>query len=64
MKDIELRSPEVLREWIPGGARRILQRLREAGHEALLAGGCVRDGLLGRQPHDFDIATSAGPEEV
>ncbi|RYD44228.1 MAG: CCA tRNA nucleotidyltransferase [Verrucomicrobiaceae bacterium] len=35
-----------------------------AGHEALLAGGCVRDKLLGREPKDFDIATSARPEEV
>jgi poly(A) polymerase len=64
VKGIVLRSPEVLRGWIPEGARRILRKLREAGHEALLAGGCVRDGLLGRVPHDFDIATSAGPEDV
>ena len=38
--------------------------LKEAGHEALFAGGCVRDGLLGRTPKDYDIATSARPEEV
>jgi len=42
----------------------ILQRLREAGHEALFAGGCVRDVLMGNEPADYDIATSATPEEV
>ncbi len=45
-------------------AKRIVQRLRSAGHEALLAGGCVRDQLLGREPKDHDIATSATPEQV
>lgn len=39
-------------------------RLKAAGYEALFAGGCVRDKLLGREPKDFDIATSARPEEV
>jgi len=47
-----------------GTATRIVRRLREAGHEALFAGGCVRDRLLGRVAHDMDIATSARPEEV
>lgn len=42
----------------------VIHRLRDAGHEALLAGGCVRDILLGRNPHDYDVATSAKPEEV
>ncbi len=41
----------------------IALRLRGAGHEALLCGGCVRDRLLGRRPEDYDIATSASPEE-
>jgi poly(A) polymerase len=45
-------------------ARNIVRRLREAGHQALFAGGCVRDWLMGKVPHDFDIATSARPEEV
>lgn len=40
------------------------RRLISAGHKAYLAGGCVRDQLLGRQPQDYDIATSARPEEV
>src|SRR6267142_3079650 len=45
-------------------ARNIVRRLRDAGHEALFAGGCVRDSLMGKAPHDFDIATSARPEQV
>ena len=45
-------------------ARKIVRRLREAGHRAFFAGGCVRDALMGKTPHDFDIATSARPEEV
>src|SRR3954453_21097125 len=42
----------------------IVRRLRDAGHVAYLAGGCVRDQLLGREPLDFDIATDAPPERV
>ena len=42
----------------------ILATLRAAGYEAYLAGGCVRDLLLGREPGDYDIATSARPEVV
>lgn len=45
-------------------ATRIVERLRGAGYEALWAGGCVRDMLLGRPAHDIDVATSARPEEV
>jgi poly(A) polymerase len=42
----------------------IARRLQQAGHTAYFAGGCVRDELLGLDPHDYDIATSAKPEEV
>jgi poly(A) polymerase len=42
----------------------VVRRLRDAGHEALWAGGCVRDELLGHLPQDYDVATSARPEEV
>lgn len=42
----------------------VARRLVEAGHEALFAGGCVRDRLLGREPTDFDVATSARPGAV
>ena len=46
------------------GAERIVRRLHDAGHQALLAGGCVRDLLRGEVPQDYDIATSARPPEV
>ena len=45
-------------------ALRIVRELRAGGHEAYLAGGCVRDLLLGRDPEDYDVATSATPEIV
>ncbi len=45
-------------------ALQIVKQLRDAGYESLWAGGCVRDQLLGRTPQDYDIATSARPEEV
>ena len=45
-------------------AESVACRLADAGHQALFAGGCVRDGLLGREPGDYDLATSALPEEV
>ena len=47
-----------------GAALRIVARLRELGHPAYFAGGCVRDLLLGLTPKDFDVATSATPELV
>ena len=42
----------------------VLRKLRAEGHEAYLAGGCVRDLLLGREPKDYDVATSATPDVV
>ncbi len=45
-------------------ALRIVEMLRSAGHQAFLAGGCVRDLLLGRSPLDYDVATSATPDVV
>ncbi len=42
----------------------VIRRLRRSGHVALLAGGCVRDMLLGVRPDDYDVATDATPEEV
>ncbi|RRA47709.1 CCA tRNA nucleotidyltransferase [Acidipila sp. EB88] len=45
-------------------ARHIVQTLREAGHQAFYAGGCVRDRLLGIAAKDFDVATSATPDVV
>ena len=49
---------------IDAGALRVVETLRRAGFQALLAGGCVRDLALGRVPKDWDVATDAGPEEV
>jgi poly(A) polymerase len=45
-------------------ALQIATRLRELGHSAYFAGGCVRDLLLGTTPHDFDVATDATPDQV
>ena len=55
-KTIDIKMPEQ--------AEDILKTLQDAGYEAYAVGGCVRDALLGREPHDWDIATSARPEEV
>ena len=49
---------------IPQNALAVMKRLEEAGYEAYLVGGCVRDLLLDRSPHDFDITTNALPDEV
>ena len=45
-------------------ALEILDALEQAGHQAVLVGGCVRDALLGLKPHDYDAAVSAPPEEI
>ncbi|MFG0380896.1 polynucleotide adenylyltransferase PcnB [Pseudomonas sp. zbq_18] len=42
----------------------VVERLQKAGYQAYLVGGCVRDLLIGVQPKDFDVATSATPEQV
>lgn len=42
----------------------VLERLEDSGYKAYLVGGCLRDMMMGREPHDFDIATSAEPETV
>ena len=49
---------------LSAGARTVVRRLTEKGFTALWAGGCVRDLLMGRAPKDFDIATSAVPDQV
>src|SRR5689334_8290213 len=45
-------------------AEKIVRKLRERGHVAYFAGGCVRDQIMGREPSDFDVATDAPPGEV
>ncbi|MDN3554744.1 polynucleotide adenylyltransferase PcnB [Halomonas maura] len=54
----------VSRQHFSDAALKVLYRLHNAGHEAFLVGGCIRDSLLGRMPKDFDVATDATPEEV
>ena len=49
---------------IPAPAEEILTKLNENGYEAYVVGGCVRDMILGREPGDWDITTSALPEQV
>jgi len=49
---------------IPSEVKKILARLRKAGFEGYVVGGCVRDILLGREPEDWDITTNAKPEEI
>lgn len=46
------------------GAQTLLNKLNRQGHEAFVVGGCVRDMLMGITPHDYDITTSATPDEV
>ncbi len=54
----------VSRRLISDGALKVIQRLNQAGHEAYLVGGGVRDILLGGEPKDFDVATDATPEQI
>ncbi len=45
-------------------AAEIVRTLRDHGHQAFFAGGCVRDLLLGREPADYDVSTDATPQQV
>ncbi len=54
----------ISRSSISRGALKVLYTLKDAGYEAYLVGGGLRDLLLGHEPKDFDVATSARPEEV
>lgn len=49
---------------IPDDPKRIMQILIDAGFEAYVVGGCIRDSYLGKEPHDWDICTSALPEQI
>ncbi len=49
---------------IPKVVREILDKLKTAGYEAYIVGGCVRDLLMGNQPQDWDVTTNAKPEEI
>ena len=49
---------------LPDKVQKIINTLEEAGYEAYAVGGCVRDSILGREPDDWDVTTSAKPEEM
>jgi poly(A) polymerase len=66
-------QPRIIDRWMNTGirpdkisanARKVIERLQQAGHLAYIVGGSVRDLVLGHEPKDFDVATSATPEEV
>ncbi|WP_043531632.1 polynucleotide adenylyltransferase PcnB [Litchfieldella xinjiangensis] len=54
----------VSRKLFSDAALKVLYRLHNAGFDAYLVGGCIRDSLLGRVPKDFDVATDATPEQI
>lgn len=49
---------------IPRNVVKIIEKLENSGFEAYIVGGCVRDTIMGRKPKDFDVATSAKPDEI
>ena len=54
----------ISRKDINENALKVLYRLKSGGYRGYLAGGCVRDLLLGRKPKDFDVATDATPQQI
>lgn len=64
MKVVSRKQHRVLKEKLNGHAVDTLVGLHDAGYEAYLVGGCVRDIQLGKMPKDFDVVTNATPEEV
>ena len=57
-------TAEYMKIILPENVKKIIEELNAAGAEAYAVGGCVRDSILGRVPNDWDITTSAKPEEV
>lgn len=49
---------------LPNSVNQIIEKLQSRGYDAYAVGGCVRDSILGKKPHDWDITTSATPEQV
>ena len=49
---------------LPEKVNMIIRKLKRHGYDAFAVGGCVRDSILGREPGDWDITTSAKPEQV
>ncbi len=61
---IELDEHGIRPEKVSANARKVIERLHQAGHLAYIVGGSIRDLVLGHDPKDFDVATSATPDEV
>lgn len=61
---VERAEHPISRSMIASSALKVLYRLKDAGYQGFLVGGCVRDLLIGMEPKDFDVATDASPEEV
>ena len=59
-----MKDPKAIQITVPKGVEYIIRQIEQAGYEAYAVGGCVRDALLGREPEDWDITTSAKPEVV
>jgi len=55
---------QLTKSQIPKEVLEIVEKLEESGFEAWVVGGCVRDLLLARMPHDWDVATNASPEDI
>ena len=60
----EVMMKNIKRISLPEDVRKIINTIEEAGFEAYAVGGCVRDCLLSRVPGDWDITTSAKPEQI
>lgn len=63
-EDSKKKRMQTLKIQIPEKANYIIETIQKAGYEAYVVGGCVRDSILGREPGDWDITTSAKPEQV
>lgn len=61
---IHEKEHQIPRKHLDDNAAKVVYRLTDADHEAYLVGGCIRDLLLKKRPKDFDVATSAHPEEA
>ncbi|MCW5809200.1 MAG: polynucleotide adenylyltransferase PcnB, partial [Deltaproteobacteria bacterium] len=64
MVRLDAKMPSLDRAGIDSDADRVVRKLTRAGYKAYLVGGCVRDLLVSRTPKDFDVATSATPNEI
>lgn len=54
----------MIQVWLPRKVESIIEKIQAAGYEAYAVGGCIRDSILGKEPDDWDITTSAKPEDI